>query len=143
MMLMPSNRVPWTGAVGAEGLKTSFELEQDAAAVDAAATRFAQLLQKANSDKSQVASTRNKADELLEAARALEAHFLKELLTRMRATVPRGGLFEQSFASDTYEEMLDAEYAESMAKAGGIGLAELLYQQLLPYVDERVVDEHA
>ncbi len=68
--------------------------------------------------------------QLLEAARAFESVFLQLLLQGMRRTVPEGGLLPKGFAADTYESMHDQYLSEEMAKAGGIGLAELIVEQL-------------
>lgn len=69
-------------------------------------------------------------ERLYEAARALESIFLQALLQGMRRTVPEGGLFPKGFAVETYEGMYDQHLAEEMAKAGGIGLARLIVEQL-------------
>lgn len=68
--------------------------------------------------------------QLLEAARAFESLFLQMLLQGMRRTVPEGGLFPKGFAVETYEGMYDQHLSEEMAKAGGIGLAKLIVEQL-------------
>jgi|GEM_PF-947642 len=67
---------------------------------------------------------------LREAVREFEALFIHHIIKGMRRTVPEGGLFEKSFAREVYEDMMDQETAKSMASAGGIGLADLLYDQL-------------
>lgn len=65
------------------------------------------------------------------AAQQMESFFLQQMLAGFRRTVPEGGLLgERSFAASTYEDMLDAQRAQGMAQAGGIGLAALLYEQM-------------
>ena len=65
------------------------------------------------------------------AAQQLESFFLQQMLAGFRRTVPEGGILgERSFATNTYEDMLDAQRAQGMALAGGIGLATLLYEQM-------------
>lgn len=93
---------------------------------------FAQTLEKATRKASKTQDGAREEDEvaLRAAARDVEAYFLKEMLASMRKTVPSGGLFEKSFAKETYEAMLDEKLAEEMAKAGGIGLGELIVKQL-------------
>lgn len=62
-------------------------------------------------------------------ARQFEALFLREVLSNVRA----GRLAPDVLGSDqleTYQEMFDAQVADSMAKGGGIGLARLLEKQL-------------
>lgn len=63
------------------------------------------------------------------AAEQLEALLLHELLKSMRSTVAKTGLFD-SQATKMFEEMLDEERAAQMAQAGGIGLADLIYEQM-------------
>jgi flagellar protein FlgJ len=62
-------------------------------------------------------------------ARQFEALFLREVLSNVRA----GALAPDVLGSDqldTYQEMFDAQLADSMTRGGGIGLARLLEQQL-------------
>lgn len=70
-------------------------------------------------------------EKLKETCQDFESIFLNMLLGTMRKTIPDGGLVEKSNATSTFETMLDEEYAKSMAKAGGIGLADVLYKQLI------------
>lgn len=71
-----------------------------------------------------------KPEGLEEAVASFEALFLHHLLRTMRKTVPKGGLIDMGFAGETYLDMLDEALAEEMAKAGGIGLRNLLLDQL-------------
>ena len=61
-------------------------------------------------------------------AQQFEAYFLQEVLKSMRATVENGGLVDSS-AMDTYQDMMDKEVAQSMAKGQGVGLANMLVAQ--------------
>lgn len=64
-----------------------------------------------------------------EVARQFEALFLREVLSNVRA----GALAKDVLGSDqleTYQEMFDAQLADSLAGGGGIGLARLLEKQL-------------
>ena len=50
---------------------------------------------------------------------------------QMRATVPEGGLFgKKSNALEIFEDMRDTEMMNAAAKSGGIGIADMMYQQL-------------
>jgi flagellar protein FlgJ len=64
------------------------------------------------------------------AASMLEEIFLRQLLKVMRKTVPEGGLLGKSVGKDIYTEMFDGALATEMARAGGIGLREVLMSQL-------------
>lgn len=67
---------------------------------------------------------------LYSACQELESVFLNKVLECMRQSVPRGEFTGHSFASDTFESMLYAEYARSMSKTGSLGIADILYRQL-------------
>ena len=67
---------------------------------------------------------------LMDLARKLEASFLSEMLKHSGVGTPRttfgGGSGETQFSS-----FLVAEYADAMARAGGIGLSESIYAALV------------
>jgi flagellar protein FlgJ len=72
-----------------------------------------------------------KADaKLKDTCQQMEAVFLNMLLTCMRTTVPKDSLLGDSSAEETMQSMADNETSKNMAKAGGMGLADLLYRQL-------------
>ena len=58
----------------------------------------------------------------------LESYFVKQMLSSMRKTVMKSE--ESDFATQTYEDMLFDEYATSMTKNAGFGLADQIYLQL-------------
>ena len=60
----------------------------------------------------------------------LEHFFAFTLLKEMRKTVPDGGLFKKSQAQEMQEEMLDDALSGAMAKAGQLGVARMVDQQL-------------
>jgi len=61
------------------------------------------------------------------AYKAFEAMFLQVMLKEMRNTIDdEGGLFPKSQATDTFEEMLDAAFAQSIADSGQLGIAKQL-----------------
>jgi flagellar protein FlgJ len=68
---------------------------------------------------------------LARACADFEALFLQQLFARMRATVPRSELSGGGQAEALYTEMLDGELARSMAQGRGIGLAEMMYRQIM------------
>lgn len=70
------------------------------------------------------------AEALQRAAEEFEAFFLQQMLSVMRRTVPEGGFLEKDHAHQIFEGMLDEALAGEMARAGGIGLANLLVAQL-------------
>ncbi|MCB0350804.1 MAG: rod-binding protein [Bdellovibrionales bacterium] len=75
----------------------------------------------------------SKADpdaKIREAAQMYEQHFLNEMTKSMRKTVEHSKLSEPSMAEKIYSEQLDGQYVESWAKSGGVGLANIIYDQL-------------
>ena len=70
---------------------------------------------------------------LYKACEDFEAIFLKQMLKAMRKTVNKAGLLDGGFAEEVYEDMLYDEYAKSMAKTAGFGLAAKLYRQFENY----------
>jgi len=65
------------------------------------------------------------------AAQQFEAVFIQQMFKAMRNTIPDDGLIPRSNADDMYTQMQDAEAAKVMAERGGIGLAEMMLQELL------------
>lgn len=85
-------------------------------------------------DFSSIASLRNDAkedpDQTLEAvARQFESLFLAQMLKAMRDSLPGDSLMSGPQMS-TYTQLLDQQLALDLAKGRGIGLADLIEQQL-------------
>lgn len=77
--------------------------------------------------KLEKAYTEKDDKELREACKEFEATFINMLFKEMRKTV---GSSDSNFAMDTYQQMLDEEIAESASKGNGIGIADMMYNQL-------------
>ena len=76
---------------------------------------------------------RTKVDpELVKAAEGMEAMFLDYLMETMRKTVDRHPLDLDNDASLIYRNMLDSESAKTAARAGGIGIADLIIAYMAP-----------
>lgn len=71
---------------------------------------------------------RNK--EIKDASVQLEGIFLKLMFNEMWKTVPKNELFGNSNAMDIYRDMYNEEITKKAAEAGGIGLADFIYNQL-------------
>lgn len=71
---------------------------------------------------------RNK--DIKEASTDLEAILLKMMYGEMYKTVPKDELFGDDNAMEIYKDMYHTELTKEMAKSGGIGLADFIYQQL-------------
>ncbi len=68
--------------------------------------------------------------ELAEACSQMESLFINHLFKEMRATIHRSGFISGGRAEEIYTSMMDAEMAAKLANRGGIGLADMLLQQL-------------
>jgi flagellar protein FlgJ len=80
----------------------------------------------------QQATLRGHSDEqiaLREACQEFAAVFWQQVLSGLRRTVPKGGLFPESAGEETFKSMLDTEYARAIARSEG-SLAEVLFRQL-------------
>jgi flagellar protein FlgJ len=63
-------------------------------------------------------------------ARDFEAIFVQQIFKGMRKTVPEGGLLPRGQAEDIYADLQDMEAAKQFTKQGGIGLAEMMFEQM-------------
>lgn len=73
--------------------------------------------------------TIDKTSKLYEKSMELETFFVKQMLSSMRKTVMKTN--ESGFAQNMYEDMLYDEYATSMTKNAGFGLADQIYLSLV------------
>jgi peptidoglycan hydrolase FlgJ len=108
--------------------------------IDTAATQH--VLQSMQTQKNNVEDTTFKAkldsamsdpdkQKLRAACQDFEAVFLNMMLQSMRATVPKSDFFGRNSGEELFKSMLDQETTKNMAKAGGAGLADMLYKQLV------------
>jgi len=67
---------------------------------------------------------------LLDASRMYEKQFLREMVKAMRATVGSSEFTKPSMAEDIYRGQLDEQYVEVWSEQGGIGLADLIYNEV-------------
>lgn len=68
--------------------------------------------------------------QLREAAKMYEQHFMREMVKAMRQASPEGGLVEKSMGEKIYSEQLDQQYVENWSGRGGVGLADLIYNNI-------------
>ncbi len=74
------------------------------------------------------ADVKNK--KLADACKDFEAIMLNKIMSGMRDSLPEGGLYEKSYGEKIFQSMLDEEMTRKMAHGKGIGLADLLYEEL-------------
>lgn len=79
----------------------------------------------------QLEAAKNKKDtqSMKKVCKDFESIFLNMILKNMRSTVPQDSLFDDSSSIDTFQGMLDEQYANAMSQKG-IGLADMMYKQL-------------
>ena len=65
------------------------------------------------------------------AAKMYEKTFLRQMVKAMRQTIPKGGMVKRSMAEGIFEEKLDHKYVDSWADKGGVGLADIIYDQIV------------
>lgn len=73
---------------------------------------------------------------LKRAAKEFESLFIYEMLKAMRKTVPEDGLFQGITGKDTYQTIVDQQFASALAEKGGLGLADVIYRQVIPQLQE-------
>ena len=73
--------------------------------------------------------TIDKTSKLYEKSMELETFFVKQMLSSMRKTISKAN--ESGYAQNMYEDMLYDEYATSMTKNAGFGLADQIYLSLV------------
>ncbi len=69
--------------------------------------------------------------ELRETAQDFEAVFLSQMLKPMFETVKTDSMFGGGHGEDAYRGMMVDEVGKSIAKSGGIGIADSVYRELL------------
>lgn len=67
---------------------------------------------------------------LKESCQEFEAMFIKQMLSAMKKTVNKSGLIKENMGEKIFDDMLNDEYAKSMASTSGFGIAEMMYKQL-------------
>jgi len=90
----------------------------------------AQLLSQATTPKSVKSRKGQDSEKLRETTQQFEAIFIQQMYTEMRKTIPDDGLIKRGNADEIYTQMLDLEAAKVTAQQGGIGLADLMMEQL-------------
>jgi peptidoglycan hydrolase FlgJ len=66
-----------------------------------------------------------------------ESLLLMEMVKGMRKTVTEGGLIETNSATELYRDMLDSETVRAAGKGKGLGLAEAMYKQMAPLIENK------
>lgn len=86
------------------------------------AKQFDEIYQKAVTEEDQ--------KKLKESAQEFETYFINQILQEMRKSMPKSELFDESSTSEIYEDMIYEDMAKEISKAGGLGMADMLYKQM-------------
>ena len=70
-------------------------------------------------------------DKALKTAQDFETMFLEQTLDRVFASSGEGPLGDNGTGGGVYRSMLAKEYAGSIAKSGGVGIADQVYREIL------------
>ncbi len=82
------------------------------------------------------AATGTAKQKMAQTARDFEAIFVQQMFKEMRNTIPEGGLLPRGQAEDIFYSMQDMEAAKQVSAQGGIGLTEMLLEQMQKNSDE-------
>ncbi|NDV25150.1 rod-binding protein [Desulfovibrio sp. JC010] len=72
---------------------------------------------------------------LRDACKKFEAVFMGKIWQQMRKNVPDGGYLSNKYEKQ-YTAMFDKDFSEKLAEGGGIGLGDMLYDQLRSKLDK-------
>lgn len=85
--------------------------------------------------KERLGDQRTHDERLREAVEGFEAIFVQKMWQQMRANVPKEG-YLHSKNEEMWQSMYDQELSKKMTEAGGIGLSDMLYEQLKSKLDD-------
>lgn len=68
---------------------------------------------------------------VMDAARMYEKYFLNQMVKAMRSTVKYSDLQKPTMGEEIYRDQLDDQYVDSWTNTGGIGLADMIHDELL------------
>jgi flagellar protein FlgJ len=74
---------------------------------------------------------------LKKATREFETLYVMEMFKAMRKSVPKGGLFKEKMSTEIFQEMLDMETARAATKGKGLGIADAMYNQMAPLIENK------
>jgi flagellar protein FlgJ len=78
----------------------------------------------------------NRTREIEKTCQDFESLFINYMLQQMRQTIPQNGLFDGGRAEQLYTSMMDGELAKSISQQRGLGLAPMMFRQLVSQVED-------
>ena len=67
---------------------------------------------------------------LRKTCRDFESLLVQQMLSKMRASIPKSDLFGSKDKEEIFQSMLDEEYAKELSASSSLGLGDMLYEQL-------------
>ena len=101
----------------------------EAAMAKAQANDMVQFKLKMDGLKRRLAGAPDQEARLKDACQDFEAVFITKIWEQMRSSVPKEG-YLHSKEEEMYLSMFDRQFSEKMAESGGIGLGDMLFDQL-------------
>ncbi|MCB0422741.1 MAG: rod-binding protein [Bdellovibrionales bacterium] len=74
--------------------------------------------------------SQNYDQKMRDVAKLYETQFLREMHKAMKGTIHKSEFIKEGMAEKIFQEKLDHHYIDQWAGKGGIGLADIIYQQL-------------
>lgn len=78
---------------------------------------------------------------LRSAAKEFEGIMVELMVKEMRKNVPESPVFGANSGREIFQEMLDSQFVKKITDSGGIGLAEILVDDLTHKIDGRPVNK--
>jgi peptidoglycan hydrolase FlgJ len=75
-------------------------------------------------------------DKAKETAQEFEAFFIGQFIETLTAGIATDGAFGGGQGEKIFRSMLSQEYAKSVAKVGGMGIADTVYQEIIKIQEE-------
>ncbi len=110
------------------------ELDSRMALDQAAQNELVQRKIQMDALRARLGDGRDEKTKLRESCEGFESIFLQKMWEQMRKNVSKEG-YLHSKDEEAYQSMFDVELCKKMASAGGIGLADMLYEQLSQKLD--------
>ena len=76
-------------------------------------------------------TTKRSAEEARKAGEDFESFFMTQMLEHMFKGVPTDGYFGGGYGEGVYRSVMLQEYGKVLAKAGGIGIADMVSRELM------------
>ncbi len=87
-------------------------------------------------------SVESQRSELRKVSQEFEAIFITYMLKVMRETIEESGLTQGGLGKSIYTQLFDQEISLSLAKRGTLGIADMLYRDLIDRVDANDTEEN-